>query len=391
MYKSRSFSLFVITFLFISDASASVSGWTQRADFGSHGRHRGVGIAIGTKGYMGLGHFNGAGPNIVLKDWWEYDPSNGTWTQKADYIGNGGNGTYAPLTFGMNDFGFIGGGQVASSTAFYKYDPTTNLWTPVSNSPTLSQNQKAFAIGNIGYYLEGSQLYEYNGDTDVWTTKNMAPFGGGLWNSTFVIDGKGYYKEGSSFWEYKPTTDQWASRAFFPGLATRGSVGFSQHSKGYIVCGYGIGLSDVQSETWEFDPTLNQWTQLLDFPGTKRRFGSGFNIGNRSYLGIGTNGTNFNDFWEFNSNEVYASLSENMKDMSILAYPNPATDQVQFTSETLKQFDIKIYNITGKLIATISSSNGSVNFLRETISSGAYLYQVIHKRTIIHQERIIFN
>ena len=47
--------------------------WIQRSDFGSVGRHRATGIAIGTKGYMGLGHYNGAGPNIVFSDWWEFD------------------------------------------------------------------------------------------------------------------------------------------------------------------------------------------------------------------------------------------------------------------------------------------------------------------------------
>jgi N-acetylneuraminic acid mutarotase len=124
MMKILSISTFALALLSVNDVSAAISGWTQKADFGSHGRHRGVGIAIGNKGYMGMGHYNGAGPNIVLKDWWEYDPANGTWTQKTDYIGNGGNGTYAPLTFGMDNLGFIGGGQVATSNDFFKYDPS---------------------------------------------------------------------------------------------------------------------------------------------------------------------------------------------------------------------------------------------------------------------------
>ena len=74
------------------DASA---WWEKRADFGSNARHRGTGLSIGNKGYFGLGHYNGAGPNIVMSDWWEYDPATNSWSQKADYIGNNGNETTA--------------------------------------------------------------------------------------------------------------------------------------------------------------------------------------------------------------------------------------------------------------------------------------------------------
>ncbi|MFK7787367.1 MAG: hypothetical protein AB8B56_19745, partial [Crocinitomicaceae bacterium] len=64
------------------EAMASISGWTPKANFGAEARHRGIGMSIGNKGYMGLGHYNGAGPNIVKKDWWEYDPATNSWTQR---------------------------------------------------------------------------------------------------------------------------------------------------------------------------------------------------------------------------------------------------------------------------------------------------------------------
>ncbi len=389
--KKLSLILVSLSLLISLDGWSAVSGWSQKASLAAHGRHRGVGIAIGTKGYMGLGHYNGAGPNIVLKDWWQYDPASNTWTQKADYIGNGGNGTYAPLTFGMDDYGFIGGGQVAFSLSFYKYDPATNLWSAVADCPVHSQNFKAFAFGTKGYCIEGNQVYEYDAITDIWSVKTSIPFTVGVWNSSFVIDGKGYIKNGTSLWEYKPTTDQWTNRASYPGIATRASASFSQNNKGYIVCGYSGSLSNVQGETWEFDPALNQWNQLLDFPGTKRRFCSGFTIGNRAFMGIGTNGTNFSDLWEFDATQVYADLDEQTNKSNFHAFPNPAVNLIKFKSDQLKEFEIHIFSLTGKLIGEVSATNGFVTFNRGNISSGAYLYQVVFDGEIIHQERILFN
>jgi len=51
--------------------SSSFSQWTKKANLGGVGRHRGTGISIGNKGYIGLGHTNGTGVNIDFKDWWQ--------------------------------------------------------------------------------------------------------------------------------------------------------------------------------------------------------------------------------------------------------------------------------------------------------------------------------
>jgi N-acetylneuraminic acid mutarotase len=41
-------------------------------------------FVIGNKGYAGLG---GSSPDIVKKDFWEYDPATNKWTAKADFTG----------------------------------------------------------------------------------------------------------------------------------------------------------------------------------------------------------------------------------------------------------------------------------------------------------------
>ena len=321
--------------LFCADTSFGASSWIQRADFGAVGRHRGMGIAIGNKGYIGLGHYNGAGPNIVLKDWWQYDPSTNSWTQKADYTGNNGNGNYAVLSFGMEKFGFVGGGQVSSDAGFYKYDPMTNMWTPVANMPTIAMNTQGFTIGKKGYYLSGNTVYEYDSQSDIWSIKNPAPFSISIWPATFTIDGKGYVKTSTALWEYKPSLDQWIQRAPFPGLTTAGAVGFHQNNKGYIVSGYSGSLSNVTSETWEYNPATDTWLAQTEFYGSSRRFSSGFTIGNQAFIGTGTNGTNFNDFWEF---DALLGLEEKFDQNQFTCYPNPAVEFVKFNSKNFKHF-----------------------------------------------------
>ncbi len=373
------------------EVSASVLGWTMKANFGGVGRHRGTGISIGTKGYMGFGHYNGAGPNIIKKDWWEFDPATNTWTQRADYIGNNGIGNYASLAFGMEEYGYIGGGQNGSSLAFYRYNPATNIWETMANMPVYFANNEGFAIGTKGYAMSGNTLWEYNSQTNQWTAKNPMPFSVSTWNSTFVVDDKGYVKSNSALWEYKPMLDQWTIRSSFPGLATGGSASFSQYGKGYIVCGYAGALSLVQSQLWEFNPATNVWTQLPDFPGTARRFCNAFSIGDRSYFGIGTNGTNFNDFWEFNSTQVSAGLDDLSTDLQFSIGPNPAVDYVQFSSEKLTDFSVIIYNMYGQEVAAIDAHNNACILERNGLPAGTYICKVIKDDRAIHTQRFIFN
>ncbi len=385
------FGILALCIFASNEVSASILGWTQKANFGGVGRHRGTGISIGNKGYMGFGHYNGAGPNIIKNDWWEYDPATNSWTQRANYIGNGGIGNYAVLAFGMEQYGFIGGGQAGGNLEFYRYDPATNAWTPAANMPTYFANNEGFAIGNKGYAMSGNSLWEFDAQTNLWTMKNPMPFSVSTWNSTFVIDDKGYVKSNASLWEYKPFLDQWTSRASFLGLTTGGAASFSQHGKGYIVCGYAGALSLVQSEFWEFDPTTNAWTQMPDFPGTARRFCSAFSIGDLSYFGIGTNGTNFNDFWEFNSMEVSAGIDDLAADLHFSIGPNPGIESVQFSSEKLTDYTVTIYDMSGQELTSIEATNHSCILERNGLPAGTYICTVTKDDRAIHTQRFIFN
>jgi len=335
--------------------------WNQKTNFGGVGRHRGTGVSIGNKGYMGLGHYNGAGPNIMFQDWWEFDPSSNTWTQKANYPFP----TYAASQFTIGYKCYVGTG-VSAGNLFYSFDPFSNTWNPIASVPMGATDQLAFAVEDKGYYIYSNTLYEYDPILDSWTLKNPMPFALSSWSSSFTINGKGYVKSGTSLYEYKPSTDEWATRASFPGVASGGSAAFAVKNKGYIVCGYVGWLSELTDEVWEFDPATNSWMFMGEFPGSARRFSSGFAIGEKGYIGIGTTGTNMRDFWEFD--ELLES-DDFEKDL-VTVYPNPATDYITITG--INNVNVMIYDLTGKLIMS-NDLNSTQTISVADLENGNYI------------------
>lgn len=84
--------------------------WTKMSDFGGEARHRTTMLTLGNKIYAGLGHYNGAGPNILFEDWWEFDPATNAWTQKANYLGGI---CYHAAGFAIDDIGYVGTGRIS--------------------------------------------------------------------------------------------------------------------------------------------------------------------------------------------------------------------------------------------------------------------------------------
>lgn len=380
--------LLLLALLMFASSESAQAGWIRRADFGQVGRHRGTGCSVGNKGYFGLGHYNGTGTNVVKKDWWEYDPATNAWTQKADFIGGSSQGTYAVVIFGIGSHAYITGGTFNDPNT-YRYSPATNTWDNVAVCPVNVSNVDGFVIDDKGYVVSGNQFYEFNATTLQWTVKSAPPFSASAWSGAFAIGEKGYYRTNSGFYEYKPLTDSWINRAYFPGAATGASMNIVQDGKGYVVCGYGGGLSNVNSEVWEFDPFMNAWTQLEDFPGTSRRFGSSFSIGNRSYVGIGTNGTNFNDFWEFDA-DLY--LNTDALDIAeVKVYPNPVISEVTIRMDAYSTFEVALIDMNGKLLQTQKSTTGTCTLLRNDLPSGTYQLRISVLGNLLGTKTVIFN
>ena len=366
--------------------TCAASQWTQKADFGSFGRHRGVAVGIGNKVYAGTGHLNGDGSDEWFSEWWEYDPASNSWTQKADYIGNNGNGDQDLTAIAIDGIGYMSGGWLGG-IGHFKYNPMTNIWTEMALPPAHFANTDPFVIDGKGYYMSwgSSTFYMYDPVLDLWYIAGSMPAAVNQRSATFVIDGKGYFKSQYAFFEYKPSTNTWLQRATFPGTAPNNNIGLSQDGYGYYIGGY-LGWGDMYQEVWRYDPTADTWVQMEDYPFTSRRWAVKAKIGERCYMGLGTNGTNFNDFWEFNA---VASVDE-FASADFKAYPTLAESHINFVSTSSNDFNIEVYSMLGEKISTLIAVNGSARLEKNNLSSGAYIYHVIKNGEVLLSDRFVF-
>lgn len=253
--------------------------WTQKANFPGAVRHGSVGFSVDGKGYVGTGTNTGQ----YFKDFWEYDPSANNWTKKADFAGSG---RYGGVGFSIGGKGYIGTGisndyYIGSTPIHYKdfweYDPGNDAWIQKADfgGPARS-GATGFSIGSKGYIGTGASTYgkkdfwEYDSDNDTWIQK--ADFGGRKRGRAvgFSIGSNGYIGTGTNkginfndFWRYNPDTNIWTRIADFEGIPRESAVGFSVGTKGYV--GTGTVYPDCLKDFWEYSPHA---MGLLNNPGS---------------------------------------------------------------------------------------------------------------------------
>ena len=374
---------------FVFHIGFSYGQWTKKASLGGVGRHRGTGIAIGNKGYIGLGHTNGTGVNIDFKDWWQYDPASDSWTQRADFPVL----IHGAVSFGTETKGYVGGGSTLGSE-FFEYDPVTNVWIPVAPCPLTPGDVQCFSVQNKGYVYQGNQIVEYDPTTNAWTMMANAPIVFGTWSTSFASNGSGYVKSGSSFYEFKPSQNTWIARAQFPGQTSNGGAGFYRDNKGYIVCGYVAGLSVVTNEVWEYNAGENQWTLIDLFPGTSRRFPVAFAIGRKGYFGTGTNGVNLNDFWSFDYDPL-GTQELTLNEVNCSVFPNPSSQDIHIElNSALMSLGlsarIDVYTIDGKIMHTEALEQAHITLSKFQFGEGTFFCKIqMGNQSVV--KKLIFN
>ena len=378
----------VFSFCFFSTVLFA-NTWQQKPSCGGIGRHRGTGISIGNKGYMGLGHLNGTGVDVSYKDWWEYDPASNSWTQKANFPV----AVHGATAFGTATHGYVGGGS-SLTNQFYAFHPQSNTWTPIANCPFNPGDTQGFSVKNKGYVYIGNQLAEYNPVQDSWELKAVAPFNFANWSCSFATESSGFIKSGNKLVEYKPSSNQWILRANFPGLMTNGGAGFSIDGKGYVACGFSGPLSAVTDEVWEFNPGNNTWSTVSEFPGSPRRFHVAFAIHNRGYLGGGTDGTNFNDFWQFFDNSMALQPTISIQDQ-LQVYPNPAIESLTFDFQSIDPSlwmacELRIFSATGHVISQQKITSHVMGINRNSLPAGIYYYTIQNAFNVVAKGKLIY-
>lgn len=229
---------------------ASNYSWTK-LDVPLMINHNGTCTSNGNKGYL----YN-TGDSI---NFWEYDPISNEWSKKADFPGDSRN---QATSFAVGDNIFVGSGVSYSTLGpsqaycdFYKYNPSTDAWSQVSN-------------------IDVENCYK----------RYRA--------STFVIDDMAYLTAGASStgmihtWKYVSPTDEWIKVANFHD-ARHYTSSFSLNGKGYIANGTPVGGSP-RKECWMYNPLIDSWNKIDDIGHKGRYRGFAFTVSDTAYVGGGS-------------------------------------------------------------------------------------------------------
>lgn len=201
--------------------------WTRLADFGGTPRYAATGFSIGEKGYIGTGQDSGARVN----DFWEFDPSfidpisglaTGIWTEKNKIGGINGSRRAFAVGFSIENKGYIGTGTIMGRILvndFWEYNPSNDSWTKKKNFGGIGRySAVGFSTVSKGYIGTGydktsdrTDFWEYDPLTDVWMQKIDFDGTPRAISVGFSIGEKGYLGTGldgkykNDFWEYTPS------------------------------------------------------------------------------------------------------------------------------------------------------------------------------------------
>lgn len=308
------------------------------------------GFSINNKGYICLGQGE---TNPFFGDLWEYDPSTETWSQKANFIGSP---RRQAVSFVLDDQAYVGTGIDTDGLQkdMYRYNPATNVWTQLNDFGGSARKEAVgFAIGDQGYIGTGDD---------------------------------GIMQD--DFWQYEPTTDTWTEKASFPGTPRKGSVGWGQFPSGFICMGEDINFN-YMSDLWEYNYYSDTWVPRANYPGPGRANAAVFILYDFAFVGTGFNGS-FQD-------DMYAYLRilniEEIPELEITAYPNPATDYILVESD-FNDFDINIISMSGQTTvpeSNIVKTSKGYRIERGNLAAGSYLASFTQFETgRVHTEKIVF-
>ena len=201
--------------------------WQQKADFGGSGRYGAVSFSILNKGYIGTGY-----DGNFLKDFYEYDPASDSWTK---IISMGGSKRRDAAAFVINSKAYVCTGidNGVYEDDIWEYDPTNGYWTEKREIANISDESYdddyditrtqavAFTINGLGYIATGGQgsvgtdVWEYDPVNDLWEEKTGLEASARMEAIAFAIDDRAYIATGRStgyrfddLWGFEPFEEQ---------------------------------------------------------------------------------------------------------------------------------------------------------------------------------------
>lgn len=402
--------LFLFLFLFFYSIGEAQNSWVKRESAGGSKRERAISFSIGSRGYVGLGQDTS---NLMLNDFWEFDPATNSWTQKANFIGQARRDA---ISFVIGNKGYVGTGKNHADawigttlSDFYEYDPLTNIWSAKASYPGNSGGGIYYASGfsllGKGYICCGkkgssnysNELWQYNPLTNTWLSRasfsGIARYGA----AAFVIGNYAYVGTGcdenifvQDFYRYNPATNSWSSIAPFPGSGRFACSAFTLNNNGYLIFGTDGGYKD---ELWQYDPGLNYWVVKASFPGGERKSAVAFTIGGKAYAGTGKSMTGVRrDIYEYTPTPI-VGIEELNNDFISSIYPMPINQSAIITlSDNISSYNRlswQLLSIDGKILQDEILSENNISFQRNDLPSGIYFFIINSDGNTLASKKLI--
>lgn len=202
--------------------------------------------------------------------------------------------TYDCVAFGLSGKAYVGGGWhpkgLYSSSEFYEYDPSSNLWTGKASLPEANRNWISFSFNNRGFISLNGRVWEYLPEEDMWIERPEAVPVIPAFNS-FRIESKEYLL-GSDLYEYDHQTQKWSSKRGVPVTPT-----FAFVIKQELYAG-------AAGSFWKYDSAGNQWQRLHECPSKEE------NLIGYSFLDNGYVATTEHNLDRSDSHDIYRYVPE---------------------------------------------------------------------------------
>lgn len=387
-------AIFLVLFSFVLFGQTE-NFWSKKVDFPSWKRERAVGFSIGNFGYMCAGVDTA---ETVLKDLWKYDPVLDSWSQMADLPGSKRRDA---IGFTIDGIGYVGTGidndesfSGVKLNDFWAYNPILNTWTQKANFPGDGglgiYFATAFEMSSKGYVCGGksgpnnysNELWEYKPLANTWSIRANFPGGVRYQMSSFSIGYKAYVGAGANqdtykkdFWEYNGGNNQWTQKANLPASERGSASSFSIGLRGFVCLGTNGGLLD---DLWEFNPFSNAWAIRAPFGGSERKNAMAFVLNNKAYVGTGKgySGKKGSVYEYTPLNNVFLETKD-LENAGFEVYPNPADGQITVKFENSLASQLTIYTLQGKImLQTRTNAFVKLEVNTSELNAGCYLIVV---------------
>ena len=323
---SRPILYLLFTFLVIgcnepADSPYPNISFEQKTVLPGTGRASAVAFVIDGKGYVALGRT--AVSSGALNDCWMYTPVTDSWSARTAFPGKArvkamaavvDSKAYVGLGYDI-DYGVYTGGNLKD---FWMYDPTNDSWSQKSSYPSTATDAcVSFVLGHSIYVGEGfndhsftNEFWKYDTDQDNWIRLTDFPginrFGAVVCASNeHIFFGTGFdtYND-NDWWEYFPASDSWKQLKSMPDNGRLNAVSFSINNRYFVSTGRHFGgnhtVGHLFADVKEYDAVRNVWYDRGNIPLGERENAIAFVINGVGYIGQGENDTQMlNDFWSF--------------------------------------------------------------------------------------------